>query len=303
MKHYNNMSKKQKTIFHLVVLSIMALIFIFVDPTDDTTVSTTASLIFTALLIIEIVILVKYNKNKKKTLKMIGPDNTEKQHLFQKTESTATLKKEYVNFYESAPYHHENWLRIFGYKKTLNLDDSFRLEITTNKGVEIDFKDSELLVQINGQLIGKLNDEDLIGHLNSYWNDEEYDVVLVINGINYITRKGNVQVNFYKKIQFEDNPKVKIVETKLTKVDESQGLIESLDKGSYLKVYQDDEKSSRFYVTNQYGHTLGDVKRDVAKLVEEYFDSGFVIVQLKEVINEVDHTDAIVKFYFIQRNV
>lgn len=288
MKYYSNMRKKQKTIFHSIVLSVMALIFIFVDPTDETTFSTIASFVFTILLIIEIVIIIRFKREKKKIKEQKVIDDN---------------KPKYVKFYESAPYNHENWLRVFGYKRSFLVLSDVDIKIIDNSNLKIDYKDSELLVYHNDNLIGRLSDADLIGHVRSYWEDNEYEILPLLQEIDFISGTAKLQVNFFKHINLLQNPKIKVVENKLVKVDETQQTIESTKIGTYLKVYRDDEKTSRIYVTDKYGETLGDVKKEVAKLIDEYFDNGYVIARLKDVIDQVDHTDALVEFFLIQKNV
>jgi len=287
MKYYDNMSKKQKTIFHLIVLGVMTLIYILVDPNDDTTLTTIASFIFTILFIIEIVIFVKYNLEKKKVKKQKYIEDN---------------KPKFIKFYDSVPYNHENWLRVFGYKREFKVSEMANIESINNKGLKLDFKQSELLIYHNDALIGKLTDNDLIGHLNRYWDDETFQVLPVLQEVGFKSRIAKLQVNFFNQITLYDNPKVKVVVTKLIKVDETQNIIESMKNGAYLKIYKDDEINNRIYVTDNVGNTLGDVKKEIAKLVDEYFDSGYVIAKLKEVIDEVDHTDALVEFFFIQKN-
>ena len=283
--NYSKWPKKRKTVFHIFMWVLILLLGTMFSGAQNETTENVIGFIYIVVLGLEITAIIIDVRAKKK-----------KKELIEKS-----IKKNYTNQYETAPYHFENWLRIFGYKREFNLVDGLDIEVTSNKGLKINFRDNELYICINETLIGKLNDEDLIGHLNNYWEDEGYDVAPVLQEINYSSGKGKIQINFYKQIKLEDNPKVQIVETKLIKIDESQHLIESLKSGTYLKVYRDDEKSSRFYVTNPNGETLGDVKKEVAKLIDEYFDNGYVIAQLKEVIDETDHTDALVKFYFIQK--
>lgn len=285
---YNTWSKKKKTLFHVVMVSLIIILSVIFSAVEDEEVLTVLSLIYMGIFILETVVIVMAIKNKKeiKNKKAIE-DN----------------KPTFKSFIESAPYNHENWLRVFGYKREFTVVDDVDVFAIENKGLTINYEASELHVHVNELMIGKLADKDLMDHLNNYWNDDEYDVVPVLQEINYKTRVAKIQINFFKQIKLEDNPKVKVIHSKLVKVDENQHTIESQSAGTYLKVYRDDEKTNTFYVTDKYGETLGEVKKDVAKLVDEYFDNGFVIARLKEVIDEVDHTAALVEFYFIQRNV
>lgn len=288
MKHYNRMTKKQKTVFHLLVIVILFLIAALADPEVDSVFQTLLFVIFMVLLIFEHIVFINYIRQRRKTKKQVELEKS---------------KPQYLKFNQVVPYNHENWLRIFGYKREFKGVIGVNMELINNDSLEIDFNGSELLIYHNQILIGRMTDEDLIDHLKKYWNDDNFEIVPLLYDVSFKSRTARIQINFYKQIQLYDNPKIKVVESKLLNVDESQRYIEQLKNGSYLKVYRDEENANRFFVTNLNEKTLGDVKKEVAKLVDEYFDSGYVIVRLKEVLNEVDHTDALVEFFFIQRGI
>ncbi len=303
MMHYSKWPKIVKVLFHIIMwIFIILLGAIFAGATNDTT-KTIISFIYIGFLGLEIAaIVIDVNERKKKNIlrnSNIEKDNKSTQEYSKKS----GLLKDYENFFERAPYHRENWLRIFGYKRDFKLDEAFNFQFTSSREIEIDFIDAELHISINGILIGKMNDNDLVGHLNKYWDDKDYDVLAVMQEINYSNRTGKIQINFYHKIQLEDNPKVQIVESRLIKVEENYKEIDKCKPGDFLKVYRKDKTLMTFYVTDQYGNTLGTCKKDVSKLINEYFENGFVIVQMKETIDQASYVDAILKFYFIQKNV
>jgi len=304
MKVYDQLSKRDKIIFHLSIWIFIIVFSLLFDENSETAGNTIVAFLMTGLFTLEMVFVIRYFIKKSKNKKQVH--STEKNYSYENEQHVNRREEKKVfdfSHYGDPTVANGKWIRKFRYKRDFKLPDNLNV---TNIEYQIHYeiKDDKVFFIANpdkdNEFIFEVTDPEVAASIKEYANVEDIDIHIGFINANIENKFAKIKIAFYRSIDIENSEYVTSIDAKLVNVDKFDDETYRQDRINYLKVgdvlylKEDEEYKTGFGVTDQQGYTVGELAKRTVIKIEEYVDSQVCIAKVKEVMNEENGLSTII---------
>jgi lipocalin len=306
MRIYDQLSKRDKVIFHFSIWVFIIVFSYLFDENIDTAANTIVAFLMTGLFIVETIFVVRYFMKKSSSSKN---DNKISYQNDSKHNANDT-PKEYVDFslYGDPEIVDGKWVRKFRYKREFKLPEDHNYDNVEYK-LFYEINEDKVFFVANpnkeNEIYIEVTDPEVSASIREFDVVEDVDIHIGFLNVNLINKTAKIKIAFYRSIDIDASEFVKKIEAKLIKTakhddgESRQDHLLDVNEGDYVILEEDDNASEGFVITNDRGYIIGELsKRDINKM-DDYIDSWPCIIRVKEEITDGDNMSLLLEFNFV----